>query len=137
MNKYSTVAVLVSLAVLTTSVAAWDWTSTAESAHQHNWNIPQMGQRIEHQYDLARRSTMERRAKYGLAMPKAGNTPDKSLNGILGSILGFSYGLQYDPKKPGSCYTAIEDTAFEIDNLLVILEKIYIPSKWADMILSL
>ena len=48
MYKYSTVAVLVSLAVLSTSVAAWDWTSTAESAHQHNWNVPNMGLRIDH-----------------------------------------------------------------------------------------
>lgn len=31
--KYSAVAVLVSLAVVTTTVQAFDWTSTVESSH--------------------------------------------------------------------------------------------------------
>ena len=79
---------------------------------------------------------LERRAKYGLWLPKAGNKPDTDLNGLLGTLLGFSYGLQYDPKKPGICYSSIEDTALEMENILVLLEKIYIPSKWADMVLG-
>lgn len=136
MNKYSTIAVLVSLAVLTSSAAAFDWTSTTESAHQHKWNVPNMGLRIDHQFELARNSMMERRAKYGLYIPKASMTADFDLNGLLGTMLGFSYGLQYDPKKPGICYQSIESTALEMDNILAALEKIYIPSRWADMVLG-
>lgn len=108
--KFATTAVLVSLAVLTSSVAAIDWTSTSESAHQHNWAMPKMGSRIDHQFELAQKNMMERRSKLGLYMPKAGSTPDTSMPGLLGSILGFAYGLQYDVKKPGTCYTSLEAT---------------------------
>ena len=131
--KYATVAVLVSLAVLSTSVAAFDWSSTAESSHQHNWVTPKMGSRIDHQNDLAKRSMLERRAKLGLYIPKAGSTPDTSTPGLLGSILGFAYGLQYDSKKPGQCYDSLESTIEEIEGILEILAQIYNPSNWAQL----
>jgi hypothetical protein len=137
MSKFSTVALLVSLAVLTTTVAAFDWTSTAESAHQHNWNVPNMGERVRHQSEIARKSMLERRAKLGLYIPKATTTADTSIPGFLGQMLGFAYGLQYDAKKPGTCYTSIEDTALEIESLLSLLEQFYVPSLWADTVLSL
>jgi hypothetical protein len=54
---------------------------------------------------------LEGRAKMGLYIPKASTTVDTSIPGMLGQLLGFAYGLQYDPKKPGKCYTSIEATA--------------------------
>lgn len=109
--KHATVAVLVSLAVIS-SVSAFDidWSSTAESAHQHNWVQPNYGNRIDHQFELAQRKMLDRRQKLGLYIPKASTTADTSMMGILGQILGFAYGLQYDPKSPGTCYTSLEST---------------------------
>lgn len=80
---------------------------------------------------------LERRAKLGLYIPKAGSTPDTSMQGFLGTILGFAYGLQYDAKKPGTCYTSLESTVEELDTILEILQQIYIPNKWADMAMSI
>lgn len=48
MPKHSTVAVLLTLAVIVSAASAFDWSSTAESAHQHNWQLPNMGSRIQH-----------------------------------------------------------------------------------------
>lgn len=121
MYKLASTAVLVSLAVLTTSVQAWDWSSTAESAHQHNYATPKMGSRIDHQFELAQKSMYERRAKLGLYIPKAGSSPDESMTGILGYTLGFAYGLQYDPKTPGICYTSLESTVLELGTIVDLL----------------
>lgn len=80
---------------------------------------------------------LDRRMKLGLAIPKASTTADTSIAGLLGKALGFAYGLQYNPQKPGKCYTSIEDIALELDSLLSLLEQFYMPSLWADTFLSL
>ena len=127
MFKYSSAAVLVSLAFLTSTVSAFDWLSTAESAHIHTWDVPNMGSRVDHQFEVAQRSMLERRAKYGLYIPKATTSVDENLPGILGMTLGFAYGLQYDAKTPGICYTSLESTLTEVDTLLSLLASIYRP----------
>ena len=135
MNKFTAIAVLVAIGITTT--AAFDFNewimTTAESVHQHNGISADHGKRIDHQFDTAVQSMYARKAKHGL---QATQLSLAGMDGILGWSLGVAYGLQYNPQKPGPCYSAIEATVNELDTIFTLAQMIYIPKYWADVIIG-
>lgn len=49
------------------------------------------------------------------------NTLDTELEGFWGTLNGFTYGLQYDPHKPGPCYLSVESVMELGDEILALL----------------
>ena len=69
-----------------------------------------------------------RRARLGLVSA----TSEEDIEGPLGFTLGVAYGLQYNEKKPGKCYTSIKDTILDLNTITSLLLQIYNPMKWAE-----
>ena len=59
---------------------------------------------------------------------------DTTADGTFAWVLGFAFGLQYDSKKPGACYTALSGSIFEYESILLMLQLIYVPTYWADLL---
>lgn len=51
-------------------------------------------------------------------------------------LYGFAYGLQRDPQKPGMCYDAVETLLSDGENIIFLLEQVYLPETWGNIALS-
>ena len=57
-------------------------------------------------------------------------------NNIFGYVLGFSFGLQYDPSTPSACYSNIQTVIVALDTIFLSFILILLPTKWAEVSLS-
>jgi hypothetical protein len=90
-------------------------------------------------YDEATYRVFDRRIKAGHPIPRAtadGGMKGCVTNSFFGYILGFTFGLQYDPQNPSACYANIQTTIIAIDTILASFILILLPTKWADVSLS-
>ena len=79
--------------------------------------IKEIPEDLFRRYDLASFSVYDRRMRMGYKIPKAGVAgqlecvePDDETEFLLvltALLLGFAYGLQYDHKTKGACFTNI------------------------------
>jgi len=49
------------------------------------------------------------------------NSVDESVMGVSGLLLGFTYGIQYNPQNPGNCYDSMSSILSELDLILSVL----------------
>ena len=54
-------------------------------------------------------------------------------DGIVPIILGFIYGMQYNKNGQSDCFQAIELNLILIDEILLYVQTIYMPSNWANL----
>ena len=74
---------------------------------------------LDRRYDEALFKVYEQRTKLGLKIPKM------TVNGqvecvstpLFGMLLGFAFGLQYNHKTQGKCYTNMEASVIALDNI--------------------
>lgn len=56
---------------------------------------------------------------------------------VFGYVLGFAFGLQYDPSSPSACYSNIQTVIVALDDIFLSFILILLPSKWATVSLSI
>jgi hypothetical protein len=81
---------------------------------------------MEHDLEFARKRSLERSLRLGVyeamnPVINIDNTVNVEKDGLFGILLGFSYGIQFNPVKPGVCYDTLETTLNDLSNLVFIL----------------
>jgi len=54
-------------------------------------------------------------------------------NGVIPSILGFIYGVQYNKRGPTECYESIMLNLLTLDEMLKYGDTIYLPENWINI----
>lgn len=62
---------------------------------------------------------------------------DVPTEGVFAWMYGFAYGLQRDPQKPGMCYMAVETLLDDGQNIIGLLETVYLPETWGNLALGI
>ena len=88
---------------------------------------------IERRYDEAVFRIYQNANRRGHTIPMAGSDGQLACidTPLLGFILGFAYGLQYDWRQQGPCYTVISDTLLSLFGIYELLHLIFFPWEWA------
>ena len=114
-------SIVVAFTAILSCVTAFDMVLSASEVQTEKLH-PVKGERFDHQVDMIRLRSQKRREAKGLKAPKYleaySSGVDKTQDGIDGFLLGYAYGLQYNPYKPGKCYKALETGIDNIANLL-------------------
>ena len=94
---------------------------------------------LERRYDEATFKVYDRRLKIGARIPKAAmdgtlqclDTP------VMGYMLGFVYGLQYNWRDQGKCFSNFESSIIALDNIYQMLFLVFVPWEWAQLSLAM
>ena len=91
-------------------------------------------------YDEATFKVYLRRIENGFHIPKATVTDDPEAcvsDSIFGILLGFAYGLQYNKKTVGACYSNIETSLLAMNSILQFMYLIFLPWEWSKLVLAI
>ena len=90
---------------------------------------------LERRYDEAVFNVYDRRLRLGWKIPKAtANGLDEcQSDSIFGVLLGFAYGLQYDRKTVGECYSNIESSLLALNSLVEYFYLVFLPWEWGTL----
>lgn len=125
---------LLALGCISSATGAFQFTTYAHEQHQTSWVVPKNEYDIEN-LQMAYMKLEGRRTTLGLKrIPRGASEVDTSANDLFGWFLGFAYGLQYNAKKPGACYNAIAGSIYEYESILSMLQLIYVPTYWSDLV---
>ena len=71
----------------------------------------------------------------GMTIPKSSrNGQEECIDSpTIGFMLGVAYGLQYDPKEKGACYSNIETTLLAVEELTSEYYLVFLPTEWANL----
>ena len=90
---------------------------------------------LDRRYDEAVFRVYQNAIRRGHSIPRASASGELKCidTPLLGFILGFAYGLQYDWRQQGACYTVISDSLLALFGIYELLHLIFIPWEWARL----
>jgi|TARA_B110000305_G_C19230903_1_gene535156 hypothetical protein len=91
-------------------------------------------------YDEALFNVYQTRVENGFHIPKSTiSGQDECIESplfFISFLLGLAYGLQYDQKVKGACYTGLESSILALDSLFQMLYLILLPWEWPKLMLA-